>query len=106
MKYRILALMIMSIIFASQFTISEVEEAIEGIEYSRQTHITWRGRIMGEQTVRNETSFQEWMDSHKYVGSIEHHEYCIAKYDQVLSILYRLQAILKFLPSYISPEPS
>lgn len=92
----LIAVLLVSLVFSSQFTSDEVNEAIESIEHSRQTHIVWRGRIMGEQSVRNETSFQEWMDDHRYVGSLEHHEVCIAKYDQVLSILYRLEQLLEY----------
>lgn len=88
---------LLALLLSTQFSLSEVEEAIEGIEYSKHTHVVWRGRIMGEQTVRNETSFQEWMDDHRYVGSIEHHERCIAKYDKVLIILYRLRTLLRLV---------
>ena len=93
---RTITYLILALLLSTQFTLSEVETAIESIEHSRGTHVVWRGRIMGEQTVRNETSFQEWMDDHRYVGSIEHHEEVIAKYDQVLSILYRLRDLLNY----------
>jgi hypothetical protein len=61
----------------------EVAEAIEHVEHSRYTHVTWTSHLseidapIGEPVVGN-------------VGDIEHHERCIRDYDQVLGVLQRV----------------
>jgi hypothetical protein len=96
MKYSIGAVILISLIFASQFTLTEVNEAIEYIEHSKNTHVIWRAHIIGQQMTLNESAFNEWYKEHKYAGTIESHEECIRRYDHVLDVLYRMQGILNY----------
>ena len=103
MKYSFGTVLFISLILASQFNLKEINEAIEYIEYSKNTHIVWRAHIMGQQLTLNESAFNDWWDSHRSVGNIEHHEECIRNDDHILSILYRMQAILNYTtPSFWS----
>ena len=95
MKYPFWIIIVMSCILASQFSLAEVDEAIEYIEYSRQTHVVWRAHIIGQQMTMSETDFNEWYQEHRYAGTAESHAECVRRYDHVLDILYRLRNLLK-----------
>ena len=94
MRTNLISVIIVLLVFSSQFTLAEVNEAIEYIEHSKQTHVVWRAHIMGQQATMNESDFNEWYAEHRYAGTIESHEECIRRYDHVLGILYRLQDLL------------
>jgi len=101
MKYSLGAVLFISLILASQFNLREINEAIEYIEYSKNTHVIWRAHIIGQQQTLNESAFNDWWDSHRSVGDIEHHEKCIRHDEHTLGILYRMQAILNYTnPSF------
>lgn len=96
MKISLGAVLFISLILGSQFTLSEVNEAIEYIEHSRHTHVVWRAHIIGQQMTMNESDFNEWYNEHRYAGTAESHTECVRRYDFVLDILYRMRTILRY----------
>jgi len=94
MKTNVISLILIFTVFSSQFTLAEVNKAIEYIEYSKHTHVIWRAHIIGQNMTLNESDFNAWYKEHRYTGTIESHTEVIRRYDHVLGILYRLQDLL------------
>lgn len=75
----------LSLTLASQFTLPEVQEAIGYIEECRDIHVDWIDYL---------TYYDEY-DSTQ-VGDAEWHQKWVDRYNHVLDILYRMEAILRY----------